>query len=101
MKLIVTGATGLIGSEIVRQGLQLKSVTSVVAVSRTPIDVHEGIDSSKLKNVFVKDYGDYLEHVKAEFAGAGACIWCVRREISADIIKLVESLLTPSVGRLV
>jgi uncharacterized protein YbjT (DUF2867 family) len=75
MKLIVAGATGLVGSEIIRQSLQISEITQVIALARKPVQVDDGIDSSKLKSVVVRDYGEYPDHVKAEFAGADACIW--------------------------
>lgn len=75
MKLIVAGATGLVGREIVRQSLQHAKVTKVVALSRGKLELDEPIDSDKLKCVRVKDYGEYPAEALAEFAGADACIW--------------------------
>ena len=75
MKLIIAGATGLVATEIIKQSLQIHEITSVIALSRRPIHVDDGIDSSKVKNVIVSDYGEYPDDVKAEFQGANACIW--------------------------
>ncbi|KAJ5804577.1 uncharacterized protein N7518_000880 [Penicillium psychrosexuale] len=78
MKLIVAGATGLVGSEIIRQCLQINEITQVIALARKPVQVEEGTDpTSKLKSVVIRDYGEYSADVKAEFAGADACIWTV------------------------
>lgn len=74
MKLIVAGGTGLVATEVIRQSLQMKEITSVIALSRKPVHV-DGIDASKLKTVIIKDYGDYPDDVKAKLAGADACIW--------------------------
>jgi nucleoside-diphosphate-sugar epimerase len=79
MKVIIAGATGFVGSELVRQSLRMSQITSVVALSRKPIKFEDGTDVSKLKNVVLKDYGEYPDDVKKEFAGAGACIWYVSR----------------------
>lgn len=77
MKLIVAGATGLLGTEIIRQTLHIPEITEVIALARKPITLDEGSDSSKIKSVIIQDYGEYPDDVKAEFAGADACIWCV------------------------
>lgn len=77
MKIIVAGATGLLGREIVRQTLHIREITQVIALARKPVQLEEGLDSSKIKTVVISDYGDYSDDVKAEFAGADACIWCV------------------------
>ncbi|KAK8094852.1 hypothetical protein PG997_001537 [Apiospora hydei] len=78
MRLIITGATGFVGSEVLRQALRMPEITSIVAVARKPVQL-EGPEatSSKLKSVIVQDYDQYPDDVKKEFAGAGACIWTV------------------------
>ncbi|KAJ5816267.1 hypothetical protein N7447_008500 [Penicillium robsamsonii] len=77
MKLIIAGASGLLGTEILRQSLQMREITRVVALARRPVQLDEGTDSSKLKSVVIRDYGEYPDSVKAEFAGADACIWTI------------------------
>lgn len=77
MKLIVAGATGLVGSEIVRQSLQMSAITQVIALARKPIQIDDNKSSFKLKSVLINDYGDYPDNIKAELAGADACIWYV------------------------
>lgn len=82
MKLIIAGATGLIGSELIKQSLQKSAITQVIALARKPVEV-DNANSSKLKNVTIKDYGEYSDKVKAELAGADACIWYARTAISS------------------
>ena len=77
MKLIITGATGFLGSEILKQSLRTKEITSVVAVARKALTLDASIDTSKLKSVVVEDYEKYPDHVKDEFSQADACIWYV------------------------
>ncbi|KAJ2989678.1 hypothetical protein NUW58_g3346 [Xylaria curta] len=81
MKLIVAGATGFVGREIIRQSLSHPKITTVVALARSHVAVPEpltaGSDSSKLKSVVIKDYEVYPDEAKKEFAGANACIWTV------------------------
>ncbi|KAF8309426.1 hypothetical protein DL93DRAFT_1763656 [Clavulina sp. PMI_390] len=80
MKVIITGASGFAGSELIRQALLRPEITSIIAVSRKPVsapgDASEA-DAAKVKSVVVDDYDVYPDDVKKEFAGAAACIWTV------------------------
>jgi uncharacterized protein YbjT (DUF2867 family) len=79
MKLIVAGASGFVGQEVIRQSLKRADITSVIALSRktvsAPSDSGAGYDTAKLRSVVIKDYEDYPEEVLKELAGAKACIW--------------------------
>ncbi|XWW95235.1 hypothetical protein V2A60_003189 [Cordyceps javanica] len=79
MKLIVVGATGLIGTEVIRQALSHKSVTSVVALGRRPTpppkSVTAGPALEKFQSVTLDDFTSYPDDVKSQLAGADACIW--------------------------
>ncbi|GAP87904.1 putative nucleoside-diphosphate-sugar epimerase protein [Rosellinia necatrix] len=81
MKLIISGATGFVGREVLRQSLSHPKITSVVALARTPVAIPEGLptgsDTSKLKAVVIQDYEVYPGEVKKELSGAHACIWTV------------------------
>jgi nucleoside-diphosphate-sugar epimerase len=79
MKLIIAGASGFVGRELILQSLAQPKIKTVIALSRKPISapssLAEGSDASKLRNVIIKDYDQYSDEAKAEFAGADACIW--------------------------
>ncbi|KAJ7221287.1 hypothetical protein GGX14DRAFT_514329 [Mycena pura] len=95
MKLIIAGATGLVAQEVIRQSLRNPTIKSIVALARKPVALPAGADASKLKSVVVKDYDDYSDEVKQEFAGADACIWTVAitptksKEMPFDEVKRV------------
>ena len=75
MKLIIFGATGFVGTELLRQSLLRKDITSVVAVSRRALPASSS--SPKLTSVIVKDYDEYSPEDKRAFEGANGCIWSV------------------------
>ncbi|KAH8678206.1 hypothetical protein BX600DRAFT_451685 [Xylariales sp. PMI_506] len=77
MKLIITGATGYLGGELVRQSLRSPHISSVIALARQPVPVEDTAHAAKLKSVIIKDYAVYPDDVKKELAGADACIWTV------------------------
>lgn len=72
MKIILTGATGTAGSEVLRQALADPDVTDVLVLSRRPLDITD----PKLRVAVVKNFLDYSE-VGPQFTGYGACLWCL------------------------
>lgn len=81
MKLIIGGASGFVAQELLRQSLKRPEFTTIVALSRNPVtapsDIGDAANAAKLRSVVVKDYGEYSDDVRKEFAGADACIWYV------------------------
>ncbi len=79
MKLVVAGASGFVATEIIRQSLSIRKITSVISLSRRPIsrlsNLGHDADASKLHNVLVDSYGSYPDDVSKELASADACIW--------------------------
>jgi hypothetical protein len=84
MKLILAGSTGLVGTEVIRQSLLNPKITSLIALTRRPIDVsaiaagmNVGKDAeiSKVKSLVLQDFTNYPEGVKKDLEDADACIW--------------------------
>ena len=72
MRILLFGATGMIGQGVLRECLADRGVSDVVAVARRPIDQqHE-----KLREVIVADLAE-LAAVEASLTGFGACFLCM------------------------
>jgi len=72
VRILLFGATGMIGQGVLRECLADRGVSDVVAVARRPIDQqHE-----KLREVIVADLAD-LAAVEASLTGFGACFLCM------------------------
>ncbi|KAK4450617.1 hypothetical protein QBC34DRAFT_402944 [Podospora aff. communis PSN243] len=80
MKLIIAGASGLIATELIRQSLRTKEITSILALARRPVTAPSDTkpaDASKLHSLVIKDYETYPPDILQHFADADACIWTV------------------------
>ena len=72
MRLIITGATGLIGAETVRQALSDPAITEVIVLVRSKPELqHE-----KLTTVIHTDFNNY-NGLEIYFDRADALIWCL------------------------
>jgi uncharacterized protein YbjT (DUF2867 family) len=72
VKVIIFGATGMVGQGVLRESLLAKDVDQVLAVVRTPT----GVKHPKLRELIVADFAD-LTPVKDELAGYDACFYCL------------------------
>ncbi|KZZ94732.1 NAD(P)-binding domain protein [Moelleriella libera RCEF 2490] len=73
MKLVVAGATGFVGTEVVRQAIHHPSITSVIALGRRATTIPE--PSPKFKSVECDNFSTWPDLVKEQLKGADACIW--------------------------
>ena len=72
MKVILFGASGMVGQGVLRECLLDPDVTEVVAVARSPL----GHEDPKLRQVFHDDFTDFSA-VAGELSGAAACFYCL------------------------
>ena len=71
MKVIVTGATGMVGEGVLLECLDNPQVERVLSVSRRP----SGHVHPKLEELLVPDFRE-LGAVEAQLTGYGACFYC-------------------------
>jgi uncharacterized protein YbjT (DUF2867 family) len=72
IRILVTGATGLAGSEVVRQAILDDGISEITALVRRPLPIRH----PKLKIVLHDNYRDYSS-LTALFAAHDACVWCL------------------------
>lgn len=75
MKIILSGCTGFIGGEVLRQCVQSPEITSIIVLSRRKTKDLEVIGNSKTKVIIVNDFLLYSQDVIREMEGAEASIW--------------------------
>ncbi|GAB7366328.1 hypothetical protein MBLNU230_g8128t1 [Neophaeotheca triangularis] len=71
MKIILTGAHGVIGSAVLQHGLTDPQVTSVIALSRRELDA----DHAKLQTIIKTEFDVYDAALMKQLKGAEACVW--------------------------
>ena len=72
MKIILTGSTGFIGSEVLSLALAHPGITSIVALSRRPLP---SASHPKLRVVVMSDFLEYSPEVLEALEGAEGGIW--------------------------
>jgi len=72
MKVIVTGATGMVGKGVLLECLEDESISEVLSISRRSLD----ISHPKLKELIHKDFSEF-ESVSSQLEGYEACYHCM------------------------
>lgn len=72
MKVIITGATGMVGEGVLLECLSNSEVEEILIINRRP---YEGARNSKLKECIVSDFFN-LEDIEDELKGYDACFYC-------------------------
>ncbi len=75
MHLILTGATGLVGSACLQHMLTTQAVTTVSILSRRPVPQAEGHE--KVHVIIHKDFNNYPPEVLEKLRGAEGCVWAL------------------------
>jgi len=70
---ILTGATGLVGSAVLAQLLSSTSITRVSILSRSPVAAAKG--HTKANVILQSDFSRYPPSVLDQLQGADGCIW--------------------------
>ncbi|KAK6362645.1 hypothetical protein TWF730_000100 [Orbilia blumenaviensis] len=74
MKVIVTGPTGFLGAEILRQCVASPKITSIIAIARRDL-APEWQAEQKITTLKVNDFGTYSEQDLEVLKGAEGCFW--------------------------
>lgn len=72
MKVIITGATGMVGEGVTMVCLDRPEIEKILVVGRRPC----GIDHPKLEEIVVPDVGDIAAY-EMQVAGYDACFFCL------------------------
>lgn len=71
MKVVLTGSTGFLGSEVLKQCVEIETIESIIVLTRRPVDM----SNPKVLNIVMKDFRQYDSNVVDAIANADGCIW--------------------------
>lgn len=71
LRVILTGATGMVGEGVLTSCLQQDSIAAVLVMTRRPL----GETHPKLREIIVPDFGD-LSAIEQDLSGYDACYFC-------------------------
>ncbi|GIC94620.1 putative nucleoside-diphosphate-sugar epimerases [Aspergillus udagawae] len=77
MHLILTGATGLVGSGVLDAMLAMKEVTKISVLSRRPVKMAEDAHDPRVQVIVHKDFETYDQTVLSQLQGATGCVWAL------------------------
>ena len=72
MKVIIFGATGMVGQCVLTECLKSTIIKEILLVSRRSC----GVENSKIKEIIHSDFLDYSE-IEADLQGYDACFYCL------------------------
>ena len=75
MHLILTGATGLVGSACLHQMLSNNAITTISILSRRPVPMAEG--HPKANVILHADFNKYPAETMEKMKGASGCVWAL------------------------
>ena len=97
MHLILTGATGLVGSACLHQMLLNKSITRISILSRRPVPM--AAEHAHVHVIIHKDFSAYSAEVLEELKGAEGCVWAlgisvfrVSKRCGCDLARLLHGI---------
>lgn len=77
MHLILTGATGLVGSGVLDAMLKMKDITKISILSRRAVKMAEDAKDPRVNVIITKDFEKYDSSILSQLSGATGCVWAL------------------------
>lgn len=77
MHLILTGATGLVGSATLDAMLKMKDITKISVLSRRPVPLAAHGNDPRVQVLLHQDFGSYPPELLSQLNGANGAVWAL------------------------
>ncbi|KAK1981491.1 nucleoside-diphosphate-sugar epimerase [Colletotrichum cereale] len=87
MHLILTGATGLVGSGALDAMIKMKGITKISVLSRRPVPMAENAKDPRVNVIIHKDFETYDAELLDKLKGANGAVWALgisQRSVSKE-----------------
>ncbi|OIW32670.1 hypothetical protein CONLIGDRAFT_630319 [Coniochaeta ligniaria NRRL 30616] len=94
MHLILTGATGLVGSGVLDAMIKMKDITKISIISRRPVAMADDAKDPRINVIIHKDFTNYPPSLLDQVKDATGCVWALgisQTEVSKEeYIKITK-----------
>ncbi|GKT51500.1 uncharacterized protein ColSpa_11681 [Colletotrichum spaethianum] len=95
MHLILTGATGLVGSGALDAMIKMKDITKISILSRNPVPMAEDAKDPRINVIIHKDFEKYDSELLDKLKGANGAVWALgisQNKVSKeDYVKITKN----------
>ncbi|KAK7403790.1 hypothetical protein QQX98_010432 [Neonectria punicea] len=87
MHVILTGATGLVGSAVLDAMMKTKDITKISILSRRPVNMADNAKDPRINVILQSDFDTYDAAVLQQLQGAKGCVWALgisQTKVDAD-----------------
>lgn len=87
MHVILTGATGLVGSAVLDAMIKTKDITKISILSRRPVNMADNAKDPRINVILQSDFDKYDSAVLQQLQGAKGCVWALgisQTKVDAD-----------------
>jgi len=99
MHLILTGATGLVGSGVLDAMIKMKDITKISIISRRPVQMANDAKDPRINVIIHDDFMSYPQPLLDRLSDATGCVWALgisQMQVGKEYApRLVPSLQTP------
>jgi uncharacterized protein YbjT (DUF2867 family) len=96
MHLILTGATGLVGSATLEAMIKMKEITKISVISRRPVQMAEDAKDPRVHVILHKDFEHYDQSLLKQVKDATGCVWALgisQTKVNKEFV--LSALLSP------
>ena len=77
MHIILTGATGLVGSAALAALAGMKEITKISILSRRPVPMAQVLKDDRIDVIVQENFGNYDSNTLKRLRGANGCVWAL------------------------